>query len=442
MRVNMLARNFERLFTPFDNFIHKQSTAGALLIGTALISMLVANSSWGYLLEVLSNLPVGIIFNEYHFALSIHEWLSSGFMALFFFMIGLELKRELLAGSLQDRQLVIPILSASLGGIGAPAVLYWILNQSDSVSHGWAIPTATDTAFALVALRLINVQISIGVKVFLAALAIFDDIGAIIVVAVFYSDQVNLSYLIFAFSLLGILFLLNVLGVRRGSIFILLGIPLWWAVYRSGVHATMSGLLMAMVVPATTELAQNAFTVKLKGAISVFEKQFDFGVRILQAPSQHTLAMDIERTVLSAITPLQRWHSLLIGPVSLFVLPSFALLNAGISISSDTLFNAFNSSVTLGVILGLALGKPIGVVLCTLLALKTGMGRLPDGVSMREVVLVGFLSGIGFTMSLFITRLSFASTTVVIDHAKLGIIIGSILSLLLAFVWSRVFRVS
>lgn len=431
-----LERSFERFSIPFEQFIRRQTTAGIFLIVAASVSIFLANSPWKALADAIPSVKFGMVFHHSGIVLSLNEWISSGLMALFFFLIGLEIKREVLAGALQDIKLIIPIFLGALGGMLLPAAIYWFINRGGDATHGWAIPTATDTAFALAALALSVKRIAPGVTIFLAALAIFDDIGAVLVVALFYTRHLDYSFLIQAIVPLSALFSLNLIGVRRGSIYFLFGALLWWCIHRSGIHATMAGLLMALTVPARTQLGQRGFADTITAAIAVFERKLDFGAKILEAPGQHSLAMDMERTVKSAVTPLQRWHSFLVNPVGIIVLPLFALFNAGIEITGASVSDALTSPVTMGIVAGLVVGKPLGIVFLILIALKLRIGKLPEGVSEREVVAIGLFSGIGFTMSLFITALSFQGQLELIQQAKLGIIVGSIISVMMAYAWS------
>ncbi|MCO6431761.1 MAG: Na+/H+ antiporter NhaA [Deltaproteobacteria bacterium] len=433
-----IERGFGRVLTPLENFIYKQTTAGFLLFIAAFVSMVLANSPWNGLFEAFAAMELGFIAHDFRMVFSLREWTSSGLMALFFFLIGLEIKREILAGKLREMQHVRPILVAAAGGMVVPAALYWMVNGQNDAAHGWAIPMATDTAFAIAALALFAKRASPGIAIFLAALAIFDDIGAILVVAFFYTRQLDTAYLIQAAIALAALSALNILGVRRGWTYAVVGVMLWWFVHQSGVHATVAGLLGALAVPARTQLGQGGFTEKMKAALSVFEQKFDFGRRIIESPEQHSLAMEFERTVKSAVTPLQRWHTLLLTPVGIIVLPLFALLSAGIDLSGESLVELLSSSVTMGVVAGLAIGKPLGIVLFTAIALKLKVGKLPAGMSMAEIVSVGLLSGIGFTMSLFITTLSFQEHPEFIEPAKLGIIAGSLASAIAAWAWTIV----
>lgn len=433
---NFFELRVEGLLTPLENFIYKQTTAGILLFIAAFISILLANSPWKDVIIIIAEIQIGLVFHNFNIVLSFYEWISSGLMALFFFLIGLEMKREILAGNLRDIRQILPILMAAAGGMVLPAMIYWIFNGGSNAAHGWAIPMATDTAFAIAALALSAKRASPGMAVFLAALAIFDDIGAMIVVACFYSDNLNYSYLIQAFLPLSGLIILNVIGMRNGWFYAAFGMLLWWYINKSGVHPTAAGLILALTIPARTQLGQSGFTEKMKLALSVFEQKLDFGIKILESPGQHSLAMDLEHTVKSAVTPLQRWHSIFLNPVGIIVLPLFALFSAGINLSSESLYTALFSPVTLGITAGLVIGKPLGIFLLTLTAIKLNLGQLPEGMSMHEVIMAGLFSGIGFTMSLFLTTLSFQHNAEFIEPAKLGIILGSLISAFAACSWA------
>lgn len=428
----------ERLLSPLDSFIHKQTASALLLLVSILAALFIANCDWGRALDDFTAIETGVVFHGSQFLLPLKEWVSSGFMALFFFLIGLELKRETLAGTLRDSQQIPVIVMAALGGMIFPAVIYYALNHGTVGVHGWAIPMATDTAFSLGALSVLMSRVSYGVSVFLAAMAIFDDIGAIAVISIFYTHHINAEPLAGAILVLGLLFFINLAGVRNGWAYAALGVALWAFIFNSGIHATLAGLLMAVTVPARTRLGEVDFVEEVRALLSVFERKQDGEKGILGTPEQHRVAVDIEATVKAVSTPLQRWETYLAGPIGMVILPVFALFNAGVAISADVMSSALTSPVTLGILLGLVVGKPLGVTVMVLLGLYFRVGRLPEGMSISEVVGVGLLAGIGFTMSLFITTLSFGhrqDLLDLVDNAKVGILGASVISTAAAFLW-------
>jgi NhaA family Na+:H+ antiporter len=300
---------------------------------------------------------------------------------------------------------------------------------------------ATDTAFAIGVLALLAKKVSYGISIFLTAMAIFDDIGAIAIISLFYAHEVQISALLLGMTTLAVLVLVNAAGVRNGWVYGLLGFVLWLFIYHSGVHATLAGLLLAVAIPARTRLGQTSFLEEIRGLLSIFEtkqvERYELGLdsRILGAEEQHSLATDIEETIRAASTPLQRWETFLIYPIGIIVLPLFALFNAGVSLSGQEIAAAITSPVTLGIIAGLVIGKPLGVSLLVYAGLQLKLGKLPEGMRFTEVVGAGLLGGIGFTMSLFIATLSFEHYPHMVDAAKTGILFASLISATLASLW-------
>lgn len=421
--------------TPLENFIQKQTTSSVVLLFTTLLTLLLANSPWKTLTESLANAEIGLTFYRWSFSLSIKEWLGSGFMALFFFLIGLELKREVLAGKLRHPKQISLIIMAAIGGMIFPALIYWGINHGTPGQHGWGIPMATDTAFAVGVLALMARRVSYGISIFLVAMAIFDDIGSIAVISFFYTQKLHIFSLIVSALILVALFFVNVSGIRSGWVYAIFGVSLWSFIFASGLHATLAGLFMAIAAPARTRLGETGFVDEVRILLSIFEKQKLTGTGILGAPGQHSLAIDIEESVMNASTPLQRWETFFINPVGIVVLPLFALLNAGISLTTSEILSAFSSRVMWGVLAGLVLGKPLGVLFLTFIGLRLKIGKLPEGMSVSEVVAVGLLAGIGFTMSLFIAVLSFEQHPDLVDFAKIGILFSSVISAVSASAW-------
>jgi NhaA family Na+:H+ antiporter len=426
-----------KLLTPLENFIHRQTTAAILLLLATFAALIIAQSPWADIVTGLAQTKTGFIAGQWRFLLPVQEWIGSGMMALFFFLIGLEIKRETLAGKLRDPQHVTLIAMAAVGGMVFPAAIYWLLNHGTPAAQGWAIPMATDTAFALGVLALLTRHVSTGVSGFLAAMAIFDDIGAIIIISLFYGHAPQIDLFLAAAGIMTLLFLLNIAGVRNGWVYAFLGVVLWFVIYHSGLHATLTGLLMAIVVPARTQMGEKGFVREVRSLLSIFERGQRGQDGMLGAPAQHFIAVDIAETVRAVSTPLQRWETSLVNPIGIVVLPLFAFFNAGILLSWQGVSAALGSPVTQGIMAGLVLGKPAGVLLMTAIGLKLKLGKLPDGMSFSEVAGVGMLAGIGFTMSLFITILGFdrPGMEIFIDDAKTGIVLSSLISAVLAAMW-------
>jgi Na+:H+ antiporter, NhaA family len=438
---SLFERKIETFFTPLENFVCKQTTAALFLALATVIAVFLANSPWAGIMKHISATETGVIFHQWQFLLPIKEWVSSGLMALFFFLIGLELKRETLAGRLRHPQQISLIIMAAVGGMIFPALIYGAINHGTAGAHGWAIPMATDTAFAIGVLALLAKKVSYGISIFLTAMAIFDDIGAIMVISLFYAHEVHIGALLIAVFILSILFLVNTAGVRNGWVYGLLGFALWLFIYHSGIHATLAGLLLAVAIPARTRLGQTVFLEEIRALLSIFEtkqgERHEQGLdsRILSAEGQHSLTTDLEETIKAASTPLQRWETYLIYPIGIIVLPLFALFNAGVPLSKPEIAEAISSPITLGIIAGLVIGKPLGVFLLVCLGLQFKIGKLPEGMKFTEVIGAGLLGGIGFTMSLFIATLSFEHTPHMVDAAKTGILFASLMSATLASIW-------
>ncbi len=438
---NFFEVGVERFLTPLENFIHKQTTAALLLAIATALALIVSNTPLNGLIKTAISTEMGVVFHHWQFLLSIKEWVGDGLMALFFFLIGLEMKREMLAGRLRHPQQISLIIMAAIGGMIFPALIYWCFNHGTAGAHGWAIPMATDTAFAIGVLALLAKRVSYGISIFLTAMAIFDDIGAIAIISIFYAHDLHITALLCAGGVLAALFTVNAAGVRNGWIYAFLGIVLWACIYHSGVHATLAGLLLAVAIPARTRLGQTGFLEEVRALLSIFEMrqqerhELGLGSDILSASGQHSIATDISETIKAASTPLQRWESFLMNPVGIVVLPLFALCTAGVSLSAPEISAALSSTVTLGIIAGLVIGKPLGVSLLVWIGLRLKAGKLPEGMTFSEVVGAGMLGGIGFTMSLFITTLSFEHYPHMIDAAKTGILFASLISATAASAW-------
>ncbi len=370
-------------------FFRMKSAVGILLIFATILAMLMANSPWAYAYGEMMETPVMIMFGEFNIAKPLLLWINDGLMAVFFFMIGLEIKREIVEGSLSDTsKLALPAFAA-IGGMIVPAALYSFFNwDNEAAMQGWAIPMATDIAFALGILSLLGKRVPLQLKVFLLALAIMDDLGAIIVIAVFYTSSMSYYSLAIAAAMISVLFLMNRMHVINNTIYILVGIVLWTAVLKSGVHATLAGVILGMMIPIKDN--ENSF--------------------------------------------YQLEHSLHV-PVNFFILPIFAFANTGIGFMGIGI-KEFTDNMTVGIGLGLFLGKQIGVLSFTFLAQKLGLGSLNDGTTWASVYGVAILSGIGFTMSLFIGSLAFECHEGVcfnlVDY-RMGILLGSFVSGLVGY---------
>jgi len=376
--------------TTIETFLKKESASGIILMFAAIFAMIFANSPWVSWYNLLLDVPVVVAVGSFEIAKPLLLWINDGLMALFFFLVGLELKREFLEGNLsKPGQVTLPAIGA-LGGMVMPAFIYAALNYDNpSAIQGWAIPTATDIAFALGILAIIGSKVPLQLKVFLTSLAIFDDLGAIIIIALFYTEQLSMLSLVVAASMLSILFVLNRVNVTSTSPYIFIGLILWTAVLKSGVHATLAGVILAFFIP-----------IKGKG----------------DEPS-----------------PLKSLEHNLHSAVAFIVLPIFAFANAGISFT-DVGVAQIMSPVPLGIILGLFLGKQLGVFGFCFIAIKLGFAKLPDNVNWTLLYGIALLCGVGFTMSLFIGSLAFEQMNdIPLYKDRLGIVIGSLISGVLGY---------
>jgi NhaA family Na+:H+ antiporter len=366
------------------NFFAREEKSGILLLLFATLALITVNSPLNSLYYDIKFTDVPISLGEFNFTKTISHWVNDGLMAIFFFVIGLELKREILEGELSSfDRMVLPAIAA-IGGMVAPAIIYVLININNPENmSGWAIPTATDIAFSLAVLLIIGKNVPLSLKVFLLSLAIIDDLGAVLIIAFFYTAQISGTYLIYSSIVFVLLILINRMGINKMYVYMILGVFLWYFVLKSGVHATIAGVLLATTIPNTSN---NGL--------------------------EHSMLKDLEHKL----------HNF----VGILVLPIFAFFNSDINFADVTLSSVY-SPLSLGVILGLLLGKPIGITLFTYVGMKTNLFNLPENVTIKDVFGLSLLCGIGFTMSLFINGLAF-SDPVLIDSSKLGIFIGSMIS--------------
>jgi Na+:H+ antiporter, NhaA family len=413
----------ERALRPFQDFAHRESSSGLLLLACTAIALIWANSRWGDVYEHLWDIPITVGVGKYGIRESLHHWINDGLMAVFFFLVGLEIKREMLVGELASMRRAALPLAAALGGMLVPALLYAGVNGSGAGARGWGIPMATDIAFALGVLALLGPRIPLSLKIFLTALAIVDDIGAVLVIALFYTADLSVLALIWASVLFGILLGCNAVGVRHLAPYALLGLALWLAFLESGIHATVAGVLLAFSIPARTRIDPNEFLVRSRQALNRFAAAGVSGANVLTSKTHHDALLALEGAAEAAQAPLQKLEDKLHGLVAFGIMPLFALANAGVPLSGGA--QALGSPVALGVILGLVVGKPLGITVFAWLATKTGIAERPSETSWLMLNGAGWLGGIGFTMSLFIAGLAFESTTL-LTQAKLGILTASL----------------
>jgi NhaA family Na+:H+ antiporter len=411
-----------RSTSPFHEFFRTEAAGGALLVACACAALIVANSGSADSYRRLLATTISIAGEGRGLSLTVHQWINDGLMALFFLLVGLEIKREALAGELvSPRQAALPIAGA-IGGMVVPAFIYFMTNGGGIESRGWAIPVATDIAFALGVLALVAPGAPSGLKIFLAALAIVDDMGAVLVIALFYTGAITWGALGMAGLILLLLIALNVLRIRRLTPYLVLGLGLWFFVHESGVHATIAGVLLAFAIPTRTRINATEFSAKARGLLDHFDRTETGDLLVLTSKGQQEAIIGLERASEQVTAPLLRLEHALHGFSAFVVMPLFAFSNAGVGLSGSS-----GGTVTLAVILGLAIGKPLGITCAALAAVRLRLASLPDGVSWTALHGCAWLGGIGFTMSLFIATLAFDGTSL-LDSAKVGILAGSIVS--------------
>ena len=428
-------RSFDKILSPFEEFVHRQTTSGLLLMGTAILALVLANSGFAVFYQHLVHTPVSINVGGWTLEKTLHHWVNDGLMALFFFVVGLELKREILVGELAVmRQAALPLVAA-VGGMVVPALIYFALNPEGDAARGWGIPMATDIAFAIGALVLLASRVPKALITFLVALAIVDDLGAVIVIALFYTDQLAIDALLMAAAILSVLVVLNLAGIRQPLPYFLLGMLLWFALLKSGVHATLAGVLTAFTIPARPKYDPARFSGHVKELMTRFDASHQPGKSIMTNEALRAVVQRLEHSVHKVETPLQRLEHVMHMPVAFLVIPIFAFINAGIPMEFAGMGETLTHPVTMGVMLGLVVGKFIGIAGGCWLALKLGFAQLPTQTSYSQIAGVALLAGIGFTMSIFIADLGFAAQPEYLLMAKTGVLLGSLVAGISGFTW-------
>ena len=385
----------KRILAPVERFLAIEAASGIVLMTAALVALVWANSPWRVAYEGLWHIPIGVRAGSFAFERDLHFWINDGLMTIFFFVVGLEIRREIHMGELSKiRSAALP-LAAAFGGMLAPALIFLALNMGSESVVGWAVPTATDIAFAVGALALLGKRVAPAMRVLLLALAVIDDVGAIVVIALFYSAEI--SAMGFAVVGIGVLLILALqsLGIRSPVPYILPGITVWAGMYLSGIHPTLAGVIVGMMTPVTARFGE-------------------------------------------ALSPVERLEHLLHGCVAFVIMPVFAFANAGVTVG-DISISGQGLWVFLGITIGLTVGKPIGILTLSWLAVRSGAAALPNGVGWRQVSVVGIVGGIGFTMSLFIAQLAFAQGTL-LETAKLAVLTGSLVAAVMSLVAGHGFQ--
>lgn len=428
-------KTFQRVKMPIEYFAHREMSSGLLLMGCTVVALILANTKLAPYYDHIRSAEVSLQFGSFVLRHTLHHWINDGLMALFFFLVGLEIKREILVGELAVlRQALLPI-AAAIGGMIMPALIYAAINWGGVGINGWAIPMATDIAFALGALILLGKRTPKALFGFLLAVAIVDDLGAVLVIAFFYTQTIVWQALLFAVFFFALLVLCNLVGLRGPLPYVLLGGCLWLALLKSGVHATLAGVLTAFTVPANSRCAPLKFSELMFNLLRRFEKIQDPQYSVMKNSEVHGVLRSLENGVHNMASPLQRLEQGLHPWSTFLVLPLFALVNAGIPIEFSSLASNMKHPVTLGVIMGLVGGKCLGIFLSVSLLVKVGVARLPGGISLSHIAGVALLAGIGFTMSIFIGELAFVGQPRLLLEAKVGILLSSAIAGAGGYVW-------
>ncbi len=408
----------DRLRGPVMKFLHVEAASGVVLMLAALVALALANSPWGEAFVGFWKTKVGISIGDFRLQYSLEHWINDGLMAIFFFVVGLEIKWEIAHGQLRDiRRATLPV-AAAIGGMMVPALLYTSLQYGKPTAHGWGIPMATDIAFVVGCMAILGKRVPLELRVFLLTLAIVDDIGAIVVIAVGYSEGVDLQWLMLGGLGLLLVFVLLRLGVRRIPVYVFVGLVVWYAVHESGVHATIAGVILGLAVPATTEISEGGFRAILRRASQVFESG-----QWSSVDHRAEKIAQFQQLARETISPVEYLQGMLHPWSSFVIMPLFALCNADIPLRPGEL----TESLSLAVIFGLVVGKPLGIVLASWLAVKSGRAELPRGVSWKVLSSAACLGGIGFTMAIFIAGLAFKEPHQV-ETAKVGILAASVIA--------------
>lgn len=419
-----------------SRFINEEAYGGIFLIIATIIALIWANStfydSYHY---IWHEYKVGFVWGDINMVASLHHWINDGLMALFFFVVGLEIKREIMGGELSSMKKASLPIAAAVGGMLIPATFYAIavINYPEYI-NGWGIPMATDIAFALGLLAMLGSRVPLNLKIFLTALAIADDLGAVMVIAVFYTESIDYNELLYAGLCLTIMIVANLAGVRRTMFYAIVGFAgVWIAFIYSGVHATIAGVLIALTIPARTKIGETDYIDKLTTYLNKFKLEKPDDKSTLLTKQQVHVISDIEDLNKKAHTPLQKLEHALHPVTAYFILPVFALSNAGVHIDGKVI-DLLVHPISLGIIAGLVLGKWLGITLFSMLIVKLKFASLPEGVNWHQIRGVAFLAGIGFTMSMFISDLAFKDDEFK-QIAKVGIMAASVASAIIGMLW-------
>lgn len=426
-----------QLVYPIQQFMHNEKASGIVLGLAVIVALVMANSPLREEYGQFFHHHFGFLVDgRPYLDFSLEHWINDGLMSMFFFVVGLELKREFIGGELRHiRQVVLPS-GAALMGMLVPSLVYLAFNYGTAAARGWGIPMATDIAFALAVVYVLGDRVPLAAKVFLTTLAIVDDLGSVLVIALFYTSDISLASIGVGVGFLSVMFVANKLGVKNVWFYAILGIGgVWTAFLMSGVHATISAVLSAFMIPADSSIDEAAFISRQRNQLRKFEQAESNDVITLEA-EQVAILTKVQATSKEAVPPLQRLEHGLHPFVSFCIMPIFALSNAGVNFVDIDMAGLFSSYVVVGVLLGLLIGKPIGILLSTWVLTRLKLGRLPRSMTWRQLAGIGFLSSIGFTMSMFVTALAFTDPAQIVQ-AKVGIFSASLIGGVVGYVLLR-----
>ncbi|BBP44659.1 Na(+)/H(+) antiporter NhaA [Thiosulfatimonas sediminis] len=431
-------RPFTKIITPFESFLHHQMTTGLILIFMTILALYLANSAaYAEAYQHFFHTYFGMSFGDAEVKLTLHHWINDALMAIFFFLVGLEIKREMMVGELSDPKNAILPIGAAVGGMVFPALFYVYFTYGTEAVNGWGIPMATDIAFAISALMILGKRVPPALVTFLVALAIVDDLGAVTVIALFYTADLNLFALGTAFALFGLLLAFNRFGIHRVLPYAIVGILMWAAMLSSGVHATIAGILTALAIPARPKFNPHFFSDHMDDLTEQYKKHDKKDENYMLCENREGILAEMETSIKRVQPPLNRLEHGLHLPVGILIIPIFALANAGVAINWSEMDTLLIEPVAAGVISGLVLGKLIGIFGVAWLMIKFGIARLPSGSSMSQLFGTAFLGGIGFTMSIFIAELAWVDPGIMLVEAKTGILFASVIAAVIGLTWLR-----
>ena len=421
----------DRFLRPLHEFIHRQASSGIVLLFSAVVALIWANSQWAHVYHDFWHTEVSFNIGGTGISKDILHWVNDGLMAVFFFLVGLEIKREFLVGELSNiKQALLPIFCA-VGGMAIPALVYMGFNFDSAGAIGWGIPMATDIAFALGVLALVGSRVPIALKAFLVAIAIVDDIGAVIVIAVFYTSAISLPSILLILVVMLVLISMNRLHVHHTHPYLIAGFFLWIVFLSSGLHATLAGVLLALTIPARSRINVREFLIIGRELLDEYEGIGDLGNEVPVRQERQMALQELQKKITDVWMPLQRLEHLLHPWVAFGVMPIFAFANAGVSVTGD-LGAAVSNPVSLGIIAGLLVGKQVGITLTAWVTVRFGWSRLPYGVTWPQIYGISWLGGIGFTMSIFVSTVAFG-TEDLLQVSKIGVLIASVISGLVGY---------